>query len=149
MTGEDRKPLVAVSTSGADTMGQFSPDTRFVVFQTNESGRWEVVLQQFPQPGGTWTISSGGGAQPRWRADGKEVYFVSPDGKMMAAAIHTNGATVVVEKPTPLFATHVVNNTTLLAKQQYAVSRDGRFLIIEPPEGYVAPPITLILNWKP
>jgi len=150
MSGEDRKPFVAVSTSGADTMGQFSPDHRFVVFQTNESGRWEVVLQQFPQPGGTWSISSPfGGAQPRWRADGKEIYFVSPDGKMMAAAIHTNGASVEVETPTLLFTTHVVNNTTLIAKQQYAVSSDGLFLIIEPAEGFVIPPITLILNWKP
>ncbi|PYR82795.1 MAG: hypothetical protein DMG18_14535, partial [Acidobacteria bacterium] len=83
----------------------------------------------------------------RRRSDGKELYFVAPDGKLMAASITAAGATFSAATPTPLFPVTLApplgaNN------QQYAVSRDGRFLINQPVETSTAVPITLILNWK-
>jgi len=118
-----------------------------VAYEMNESSRFEIVVQPFPVPTGKWQVSTGGGIQSRWRADGKELYFVAPDGKLMAASITGAGATFSAATPTPLFPVTLApplgaNN------QQYAVSRDGRFLINQPVETSTAVPITLILNWK-
>jgi len=92
MTGEDRKPIAVANTAFAERTGQISPDTRFVAYDTDESGQLQVVVQTFPTPTGKWQISSGGGIYPRWRPDGKELYFVAPDGKMMAALVHASAA---------------------------------------------------------
>src|SRR5262249_28429178 len=72
MTGSDRTPISIVRTPFEEMNGQFSPDTRWVAYETNESGRSEIVVQSFPTPTGKWQVSTGGGSQPRWRADGKE-----------------------------------------------------------------------------
>ncbi len=68
-------------------MAALSPDGRWVAYQTNESGRFEVVVQPFPDAGGNWQASTAGGAAPRWRADGKELYFLAPDATMMAVPV--------------------------------------------------------------
>src|SRR5262249_29206426 len=128
--------------------GQFSPNGRWVAYETNESGRFEIVVQSFPVETGKWHVSTAGGIQPRWRPDGKELYFVSPDGKLMAASVTTSGATFTVGTPVALFP--VMLPPGLGAnRHQYAVSRDGRFLINEPVDKSTTTPITLILNWKP
>src|SRR5262249_4024633 len=96
----------------------------------------------------THAVSTGGGVQPRWSFDGKEIYFISPDGRMMAAAVRyaQNGSSVDVETPVTLFPTRIAKFGTSF-KPQYAVSRDGRFLIDQPLRESITP-ITLILNWK-
>jgi Tol biopolymer transport system component len=147
MTGNDRKPIGIVNTPFDERNGQFSPDGRWVAYETNESRRFEIVVQPFPGPGGKWQVSTGGGIQPRWRADGKELYFVAPDGKLMAAPI-TPGATFAAGTPVALFAVTLV--PTSVNKHEYTVSRDGRFLVNQPvEETSTSTPITLILNWKP
>ena len=78
--------------------GLFSPDGRWVAFETNESGRIEVVVQSFPEPFGRWPVSTRGGMWPRWSADGKELYFVV-DGKMMASTIHASGSSFEAGTP--------------------------------------------------
>ena len=113
---------------------------------TNESGRFEIVVQPFPEPIGKWQVSTGGGAQPRLRADGKELYFIAPDKSLMAVAITGRGSTFEAGTPVRLFSTHI-KDASLPFKAQYAVSRDGRFLINETVEKSTTP-ITLILNWK-
>jgi eukaryotic-like serine/threonine-protein kinase len=148
ITGNDRKPFDVVKTPFEELNGQFSPDTRWVAYETNESGRFEIVVQPFPVATGKWQVSTGGGIQPRWRADGKELYFVAADGKLMAASITTSGATFAAGTPVPLFPVTLPQGLGA-NKQEYAVSRDGRFLINQPIEASTAPPITLILNWKP
>ena len=94
-------------------------------------------------------VSTSGGTQPRWRADGKELYFVATDGKLMAAPItttrHADGPRIEVSAPVPLFPTRMADSGPSI---QYAVARDGRFLISQPEESATTP-ITLILNWKP
>ena len=145
MTGGERKPIVVSNTPFAERTGQISPDSRFVAYDTDESGQLQIVVQPFPSPTGKWQISSAGGIYPRWRADGKELYFIAPDGKMMAALIHASASSFEAETPRALFQTRL-NATT--NKHQYTVSPDGRFLINQTEESS-ATPITLILNWRP
>jgi len=91
MTGNDRKPVAVATTSFEERNGQFSPDGRWVAFETNESGSFQMVVQPFPNASGKWQVSTGGGTYPRWRADGKELYFIGPDGKLMAATVSSDG----------------------------------------------------------
>jgi Tol biopolymer transport system component len=146
MTEGDRTPIVVANTSFAELTGQFSPDGRWVAYDTNESGQLQVVVQPFPNPRGKSQISSSGGMAPRWRADGQEVYFIAADGTLMAAVVHASASSFETETPVPLFHTRMNNIGT---KQQYAVAPDGRFLISQVIEDASATPITLILNWKP
>ena len=99
-------------------------------------------------PSGKWQVSTGGGIQPRWRADGKELYFIAPDGKLMAASVTAAGVTFAAGTPVALFPASPVTGLGT-NKQEYVVSRDGRFLINQPAEASTMTPITLILNWKP
>jgi len=147
LTGSDRKQFEVARTPANENNGQFSPDGRWVAYETDESGRFEIVVQPFPEATATWTVSTGGGTQPRWSADGKELYFIAPDGKLMAAPITSTGATFAAGTPTALFPARLAPGGPA-NKQQYVVSRDGRFLIYQQIEESAAP-ITLILNWKP
>jgi hypothetical protein len=104
-------------------------------------------VQSFPDPGGRSQVSTNGGSQPRWRADGKELYFIAPDGRLMAASITSSGA-LAADTPVALFSTRPVTGAGV-NKQQYMVSRDGRFLLNELVEASNSVPITLLLNWTP
>jgi eukaryotic-like serine/threonine-protein kinase len=147
MTGKERKPRVVVNTPADESRAQFSPNGRWVAYDTNESGRFEIVVQPFPEPGRKWQLSTSGGIAPRWRADGKELYFIAPDGKLMAVSVAASSTTFEAGTPAALFPTRIV--TTPNPKNQYAVSRDGRFLINQPVEESSTTPIMLILNWNP
>jgi serine/threonine protein kinase len=150
LTVKDAKPRVVVNTPFQETMAQFSPDGRWIAYQTDESGQSEIVVQAFPEPRGKSKVSTAGGSQPRWRADGKELYFIAPDGKMMAVPVHPAGATFDAGIPVALFPTRILGGpVSVLNRPQYDVSRDGRFLINQLVEESTASPITLILNWKP
>ena len=145
MTGSAREPIVVANTPFTERLGVFSPDGRWVAYETNESGRPEVVVQEFPTASGRFHVSTGGGGAPRWRADGREMYFVAPDGKMMAVPVTTT-STFEAGKPVPLFTLQVGIQAF---KAQYTVSRNGRFLVNSvTPDEAIASPITLILNWK-
>jgi serine/threonine protein kinase/Tol biopolymer transport system component len=147
MNGSDRTPIVVADSDFEERMGNFSPDGRWIVYETDESGRPEVVIKPFQQRGGLTRVSTNGGGAPRWSDDGREIYFVAPDGKMMATAVAETGSTLKVGMPTALFATHIAGQTFTF---QYAVSRDGQFLVGNRQiEQASAPPITLIQNWKP
>ncbi|MCU1259437.1 MAG: serine/threonine protein kinase [Bryobacterales bacterium] len=145
LTGE-RKPFPFVSTPFSEIQGAFSPDGKWVAYQSNESGRYEIYVRPFPGPGGQWQVSTGGGISPRWRADGKELYYLAPDAKLMAVAVAAKGATFAPGTPEALFPTHI---TPGIFKQQYDVGRDGRFLINTELETASTEPIHLLLNWKP
>src|SRR5262249_23997610 len=150
LMAKERKPFSVVKTPYDETMAQFSPDVRWLAYQTTESGQSEIVVQPFPEPGGKWQVSTSGGSQPPWRAHCKELYFLAPEGKLMAVAVMASGSKFEAGKPVPLFPTRILNGAIgTVNKPQYAVSRDGRFLINQPVETSTTPPITLILNWKP
>lgn len=148
----ERKPFPVVQSSFEDADGQFSPDGRWVAYESNESGRFEIYVQPFPGPGGKWQVSTAGGSQPRWRRDGNELFYVAPDGHLMAVsvAVKSVGQTLEAGTPVTLFAARLASGANVLAagaqRPQYAVAPDGRFLMdvaVDAP----ASPITVVLNW--
>jgi Tol biopolymer transport system component len=143
---EGGAPHAFLSTQFDEQQGAFSPDGKWVAYQSNESGPFEVYVRPFPGPGGVWQISAGGGASPRWARDGKELYYIAPGGRMMAVAIGNTAAKIAAGRPVPLFTAHslvVVPN-----RPQYDVTRDGRFLLSTEAAANSAP-ITLLQNWRP
>jgi Tol biopolymer transport system component len=150
MSGEE-KPFPLVKTVSDETNGQFSPDGRWVAYDSNASGRSEVYVQPFPPMGGLSQISFEGGAQPRWNSNGKEIFFISLDSKMMAAPVDLSrdGKSLVSRTPVALFPVRLAVGPVVPAlNQQYAVSPDGQRFLISVDESDT-PPITLIYNWKP
>ena len=160
MTG-DQKPYIFLKTPYTEVWGHFSPDGKWVVYQSDESGRDEIYIRAFVQPGdtpaesgsadGQLPVSTSGGVHPVWSADGKEIFYINPSGGMMAAPIKVEGSTLVPGTPTLLFQSHIFNSGTDYATgRQYDVAPDGRFLINTKVEtGTPSPPITLIQNWNP
>ena len=150
MTSRDRTPRLVANTPAEEVLAAFSPDGRWVAYQTNESGRFEVVVQPFPDASGRWQVSMAGGAAPRWSPDGKELYFLAPDATMRAVSVTAAGPSFEAGTPVALFPTRIVDGGNMATNRpQYAVARDGRFLINQPAADATAAPITLILNWHP
>lgn len=126
-------------------MGEFSPDGRWIAYQTSESGQPEIVVRGFPDSRGIVRVSTSGGNAPRWRADGKEIYFIAPDGRMMAVPVTLTGSVLTPGTPVALFSTHI---SPQIFTYQYTVAPDGRFLVFNR-QLADASPITVLLNWKP
>jgi len=132
---------------------QFSPDGRWVAYASNETGGWEIYVSPFPSGNGKWQASSGGGQEPRWRQDGKELFYVSPDGKMMAVAVTTGlpalaGASFKAGPPFALFQTHRRQPVSSQDLFSYDVSADGqKFLILTKVDEANAAPLSITLNW--
>jgi serine/threonine protein kinase/WD40 repeat protein len=143
LTG-DRKPFAYLSGPFAGP-GIFSPDGRWVAYISNESGRFEVYVAPFPGPGAKLRISTAGGAQPRWRRDGKELFYLNPDRKLMAAAVSSQGDTFEVGAVSPLFEARPAG-----PRYFYDVAPDGqRFLVNTQGEdvGTATTPMTVVVNW--
>jgi serine/threonine protein kinase/Tol biopolymer transport system component len=135
----DKKPIPFLQTEFNELEGVFSPDGKWIAYQSDESGRYEVYVQPFPA-GGKSQISRSGGTRPRWRRDGRELFYLDTDGKMMAVDLRT-GASFQAGVPQPLFETHITTMET-----RYAVTRDGqRFLL--PVSLGEAGPATVVINW--
>jgi len=145
----DRKPIEVVNSPYEERDGQFSPDGRWVAYQSNVTGRFEIYVQPFPGPGRNWHVSTAGGTFPRWRADGKELFFIAPNAKLMSVPVTISGSTFEAGSPIPLFQTRIVTGGVAGNQTQYSVSRDGRFLINTQVDDSTTTPITLILNWHP
>jgi Tol biopolymer transport system component len=140
----DRKPVRLLRTSGAGAHASFSPDGRFLAYASDESGRLEVYVQTFPLSDRKWPVSNGGGSEPRWRADGHEIYYLSEDRKLMAVAV---GSGPSFDVPRPLFQTRAVTGSTGF-RMHYVPSRDGRRFLVNTQSGDGAPaPIMVELNW--
>jgi Tol biopolymer transport system component len=148
---ETRKPFALADSPFPEVWGRFSPDGRWVAYQSNESGRWEIYVRPFPAPGGVWPISTSGGISPRWAPSGKELYYIAPDGTLMAVAITVTGATLDAGAPKALFQVRILGGGSNFVgrRQQYDVARDGRFLINVITDETSPSPITLVLNWRP
>jgi eukaryotic-like serine/threonine-protein kinase len=149
------KPIPFLRSEAAESQAQFSPDAqgppRWVAFTSNESGRDEVQLRTFPDAQNRLVVSSGGGHSPRWRKDGKELFYVAADGMVMFAAISDNPFRV--GDATPLFQTprgfSTVNATGRRGPAPWDVAPDGqRFLFVAPVEASGASQFTVVLNWQ-
>lgn len=138
----DRKPMVFLQTESSEAFGRFSPDDRWIAYMSDETGRPEVYVQSFPASGGKSQISTNGGSWPRWRKDGKELFYLAPDRTLMAVPLKNGAADGV---PTTLFGTQVGSFT---AANRYDVTPDGqRFLVNVPVGAPVTTPLTVVLNW--
>ena len=146
----NRKPTVFLRTESSEMSGRFSPDGRWVAYASNESGRFEVYVQPFPGPGGKWQISSGGGSDPRWRRDGKELFYIAPDNELTIATVNgQSGSAFHVDVVQPLFKVRprAVPYLNHLASE-YAVAADGqRFLVNTAVEQTTLAPISIVVNW--
>jgi hypothetical protein len=129
VTLDGEETPVAVSASD-ETEGQFSPDGKWVAFVSNEGGKPEVYLQSFPGREGRTQVSVAGGSQIRWASNGAEIFYVAPDGQLMSAPVTFAAGTADVKRAVPLFQTYLATGINVIGnKPQYAVSRDGRFLL--------------------
>jgi WD40-like Beta Propeller Repeat len=146
----DRKPFPVVRTNFEERDGQFSPDGKWIAYQSNESGRFEIYVQPFPGPGVRSLVSTNGGAQVRWRHDGKELFYIALDGRLMAVPfkLASNGQAVESGAPVPLF-TAGVGAVQDIAPPHYVVSSDGQRFLVDTVVEEAASPITVLLNWKP
>jgi Tol biopolymer transport system component len=150
----DRKPFAVLQSSFDEIEGQFSPDGRRLAYASNESGRYEIYMRTFPEAGGKWQVSVAGGVQPRWRRDGQELFFVAPDARLMAVPIRLASDTHALEAgaPTALFPVQLASGGNIaasgfIARAQYAVAADGRFLMNVAADDAVTSPITIVQNW--
>ncbi len=125
-------------------MGTLSPDGRWLAYASDVSGRYEVYVQSFPGGGGKRQVSTGGGSSPRWRRDGRELFYYAADGKLMAAAVK-NGESFETGAAVSLFEFRA---GTLQGLAPYAVTADGqRFLINAMVETEPNAPLTVVVNW--
>jgi hypothetical protein len=138
-----QKPIVVQPPSGQLREGYFSPNNRYIVFVSDESDRQEIYVQAMPPASFRTKISINGGILPRWRADGKELFFVSPDSTMMAVDVDT-GAPFSAGIPRELFKT--AGRPSLV--NGYAVSSDGQQFLLPGRDAQAETwPITVVLNW--
>jgi eukaryotic-like serine/threonine-protein kinase len=139
------KPLLQANWTVQNA--QFSSDGRWMAYASNETGSWEIYVSPFPSANGKWQVSSGGGQEPRWRQDGKELFYVSADGKMMAVAV-TTAASFKADSPVALFQTHRRQPVSAQDVFSYDVSSDGqKFLILTKVDEANAAPLSIHLNW--
>jgi Tol biopolymer transport system component len=137
------QPVKYLADPFNESDGRFSPDGRFVAYTSDESGTNQVYVQTYPKGGGRWQISREGGAQPRWRGDGKELFYIGPKGALVAAPIRTNGRSIETGVPRALFSRTALH---MQPGPDYDVTADGqRFLTLDPEEGRDT--ITILLNW--
>jgi Tol biopolymer transport system component len=163
----DRKPWLFLKTNFNERHAHFSPDGRWVVYMSNESGRAEIYARPFAFPaggatasgsatdtvqgrtGGQWQVSTAGGIFPQWARDGRELYYIGPEGHLMAVPITITGETIEPGASVTLFETRIAAGGEDVGQgPQYDVARDGRFLI-NTVRDVAAPPITILQNWAP
>ncbi len=137
------KPFV--QTEFMEAEAKFSPDGKWVAYASNDSGRPEVYVQRFPAGGDKARISAGGGTQPRWRRDGREMYFISPDGTLMAVDVKL-GERLEAGAPRALFRTNTPFQSALAVGMNYDVARDGQRFLVNTLANELAP-MTVVVDW--
>ena len=151
LTG-DKKSIPLFHTAFAESHAQISPNGKWVAYQSNETGRYEIYVRPFPSGDGRWQISADGGVFPRWRADGAELFYMTTSSlKLTSVRVNQAGPTFEYGGPTELFDSGYVNYSHGSYYHAYAVSPDGQRFLIPRPEGAnqgsTPAPITVVVNW--
>ncbi|MFN2482223.1 MAG: protein kinase [Pyrinomonadaceae bacterium] len=142
----ERKPAPLLQTNFVEIQGRFSPDGKWIAYTSNESGEWQVYVRSFPEAGGKLMVSTGGGGQPQWRGDGRELFYLAPDRNLMAVDVKADSATFEAGVPRPLFELRYVGGFP--GGGGYDATLDGkRFLVNTPTQEERPRPITVVLNW--
>jgi Tol biopolymer transport system component len=139
--GEKKEPFPYLHTAFREQFAKLSPDGRWLAYQSDESKRFEIYVVTFPNLGGKWQVSTGGGSRPVWSRDGRELYFISADSKMMAVDIRS-GTKFDFGVPKPLF------DVRMDAGAWFDVSKDGKFLLPAQVEASATVPMTVVVNWQ-
>jgi Tol biopolymer transport system component len=143
----DGKPFPVVETRFDETNGQFSPDGKWIAYQSDRTGQREIYVQPFPGPAPSVAVSIGGGVQARWRRDGRELFYLAPDGRLMVVPTRIDSTGAKVDKPVSLFAPQIGGQWRHPYGRNYMVSRDGQRFLVETPKP-VSTPISVFLNWQ-
>jgi serine/threonine protein kinase/Tol biopolymer transport system component len=142
LTG-DRASTEFIATKAFETNAEFSPDGRLVVYTSDETGRLEIFVAAYPQPGARWQVSQDGGAEPRWSRDGRELFYMDQENYLVSVAVERSAAGFETGASRRLFQFHGAGGAW-----RYDVSSDGnRFLVTAPLEDDLASPVTLITDW--
>ena len=146
------KPFPVVQTTFDEQNAQFSPDGHWIAYQSNESGRPDVYVQPFPGPGTRSLVSTSGGSHVRWRRDGRELFYLAPNGRLMAVPMRVapNAQALDIGLPGVLF-TPALGGAVQQGdfREQYMVSPDGKQFLVPTVTEESTAPIKVILNWKP
>ena len=144
--GHDRLAIQTfLQVKGAIRNAQFSPDGRWAAYSSNEAGSWEVYVSPFPTANSKWQVSREGGQEPRWRRDGKELFYLSGDGKLMAVPVKT-GSNFEAGPATALFQTRARQPISAFEVFSYDVTADGQKSLINARSDEPAP-LSVLLNW--
>ena len=144
----ERRPRPLLQSPFHEAEGQLSPDGRVLAFSSDESGRPEVYVGRMPTLTERWQVSTGGGRFPTWRRDGKELFYLAADRKLMAVGFATGSASEG-SVPSALFQTRVPQADFPGFHSMYVPATDGqRFLVLTEPETFHSPPVTIVLNWS-
>jgi hypothetical protein len=144
-TGGARQPTVFLGTPADEAGATFSPDGRWIAYVSDDTGQSEVYVRPFPGPGAPLTISTGGGVEPRWARDGRELYYRSGN-RMMAVKVESGGA-LAPGAPTALFEGRFEMKGYGGSSANYDVARDGRFIMVRRKNPITATVIHVVLNW--
>jgi serine/threonine protein kinase len=153
---EDPNKIVRIQERGRERDGSISPDGRWLLYSSVPAARREVLVQSVPKESGgsasavgKWQISTAGGSHPTWRGDGKEIFYVAPDGMMMGVPVESGNDFFRPGAPKPLFQTHLdIDAATTGAIREYDVTPDGqRFLVNQHVADSADAPITMVVNW--
>ncbi|MEK7404638.1 MAG: hypothetical protein AAB225_05980, partial [Acidobacteriota bacterium] len=141
--GAERKLAPLLQDPAAQDQAQISPDGRWIAYRSTESGRPEVYVQAFPPSGGKWQVSTAGGTEPRWRGDGKELFYVAGT-KLMAVEVKASGSSFEAGAPKALFEARLVPD---LRRNRFVVTADGKRFLVRTEAGDTSSPITVVVNW--
>ena len=143
-------PVDVAQTDFDERAGQFSPDSRWVAYESTESGRTDLFVQAFPDGGARLQVSSGGGSQLRWRGDGREIFYIAPDGRLMSVSVtpSADGRRLELGTPTPLFMTRVESSPPGGTHHTYVVTADGQRFLMNTFVEHSESPIALVLHRK-
>lgn len=144
------QPMPLWQTPATSGQGEFSPDGRWVAITSNESGQSEIYVIPFPPTANEkkWAVSTGGGVMPRWRRDGKELFYISPDWKMMAVDVDTQ-PTFRSGNPRALFDTEMVDTGIRNGPMSWDIAPDGKRFLIITDKTQETSSLNVILNWTP
>ena len=146
VSAENGKVLPFLVSAASETDGQISPDGRWVAYASNESGDWEIYVTTFPKAAGKWQVSRGGGTEPRWRGDGKEIFYIGAKSTLTAVPVNGDGA-FSTGKPTPLFQSQLRAQVSSTDVFTYDVTKDGqRFLVNRYSKPQQVVPLHVVLN---
>jgi eukaryotic-like serine/threonine-protein kinase len=140
------KPVLFLRTASDEREGKFSPDGRFVAYLSDESGTYEVYVASFPTPSLRVPVSAGGGSQPRWRRDGRELLYFTAGGRLMSVEV-TLGGTFKAGVPKVLFQAPIFGGVAATSPHRWDMTADGQRFLINTVGGDVSAPLTLVQNW--